>query len=81
MMEPLVTIGGQRVSGKGQAPPTRPDARDASGRPLVRYQMAPQTLASRSNEETLEAGLPFLGAFVAVILFTIVVLVLAKRSR
>ncbi len=82
----LVTIGGQPVYRKGEAPDLGPatsyrDARDASGHLLANTEMSPSGWVSGGNEETIEAGLPFLGAFLAVILFTIVALILAKRTR
>ena len=87
MSEPIVTISGQRVYAHGQAPAVsappavRPDARNAAGRPLALTEMSPNGWASGGNEETLEAGLPFVGGLVAVILFTIGILLLVKRSN
>lgn len=86
MSEPIVTIGGQRVYHRGAAPepgavPDWPDARDATGRPLALTEMAPSGWASGGNEETFEAGLPFLGALVAVVTLAIVALLIAKRRR
>jgi hypothetical protein len=86
MSEPVVTIAGQRVYQRGQAPDqadvtARPDARDQKGQLLALTEMSPSGWASGGNEETLEAGLPFLGALVAVILFTIGMLLLVKRGR
>lgn len=85
MSEPIVTIAGQRVYPRGQAPDApepvvRPDARNASGRLLAQTEMSPSGWAS-GNEETIEAGLPFLSGLIAVILFTIGILLLVKRSR
>jgi hypothetical protein len=86
MSEAMVTIGGQRVYPRGQARetaeyPARPDARNTEGRLLALTQMSPSGWASGGNEETLEAGLPFLGGLVAVILFAIVALLLFRRGR
>lgn len=86
MSEPVVTISGQRVYPRGQEPapsasPDWPDARDASGRPLATTEMSPSGWASGGNEETFEAGLPFLGALVGVILVTITALLIARRRR
>jgi hypothetical protein len=86
MTEPIVTISGQRVYPRGQSPnerepEVRPDARNAAGRPLAATEMAPSGWASGGNEETLQAGLPFLGGLVAVILFTIGILLLVRRPR
>jgi hypothetical protein len=86
MSESMVTIAGQRVYPRGQAPDqadvaARPDARDQEGQLLALTEMSPSGWASGGNEETLEAGLPFLGALVAVILFTIGMLLLVKRGR
>ncbi len=85
MSEPIVTISGQRVYPRGQAPehgtPDWPDARDAGGRLLAPTEMSPSGWASGGNEETFEAGLPFLGALVAVVFFTISALLIAKRRR
>lgn len=85
MSEPIVTIAGQRVYARGQAPDifesfARPDARHEAGRLLAQTEMSPSGWAS-GNEETLEAGLPFLSGLVAVILCTIGILLLIKRSR
>jgi hypothetical protein len=86
MSDPIVTISGQRVYPRGHAPaaaePTaRPNSRNAAGRVLTPTEMSPSGWASGGNEETLEAGLPFLGGLVAVILFTMGVLLLVKRAR
>ena len=86
MTEPVVTIAGQRVYPRGQAPHepeplARPDARNSAGRPLALTEMSPSGWASSGNEEALEAGLPFVSGLVAVILFTIGVLLLIKRAR
>jgi hypothetical protein len=86
MSEPIVTISGQRVYPRGQMPEpggqsARPDARDAEGRPLTLTEMSPSGWASGSNEETFEAGLPFLGALIGVIAVTLVALLLAKHRR
>jgi hypothetical protein len=86
MTDTIVTISGQRVYPLGQAPQSavaraRGDARDAAGRPLALTEMSPRGWASGGNEETLEAGLPFLGGLVAVILLTFVALLLAKRRH
>jgi hypothetical protein len=85
MSEPIVTISGQRVYPRGQAPeqgsPDWPDARDGGGRPLAPTEMSPSGWASGGNEETFEAGLPFLGGLVAVVIFTVVALLVAKRRR
>lgn len=86
MSEPILTISGQRVYPRGQAPeraelPVRPDSRNAAGRPLALTEMSPSGWASGGNEEALEAGLPFLGGLIAVILFTVGVLLLVKRTR
>ncbi len=86
MSESVVTIAGQRVYPHGQAPDqretlARPDARNHAGQLLTVTEMSPSGWASGGNEETLEAGLPFLGALVAVILFTIGILLLVKRGR
>jgi hypothetical protein len=86
MSEPLVTISGQRVYPRDRAPEAPApvvweDARNAEGRPLALTEMSPSGWASAGNEEALEAGLPFLGGLVAVILLTIGVLLLVKRSR
>lgn len=86
MSEVMVTIGGQRVYPRGQTPDrtdyfARPDARNAEGRLLALTEMSPSGWASGGNEETLEAGLPFLAGLVAVILFTMGVLLLLRRGR
>ena len=86
MSEPVVTISGQRVYPRGQAPDTaeplaRRDSRNAGGRLLAQTEMSPSGWASGGNEETIEAGLPFLGGLIAVILFTMGVLLLVKRAR
>ncbi len=86
MSEPIVTISGQRVYPRGQAPEPGPssdwpDARDAVGRPLAPTEMSPSGWASGGNEETFEAGLPFLGALVAIVVLTITALLIAKRRR
>ncbi len=85
MSEPIVTISGQRVYPRGQAPETNapewPDARDAAGRLLTPTEMSPSGWASGGNDETIEAGLPFLGAFAAIVLATIAVLILSRRSH
>jgi hypothetical protein len=86
MSEPIVTISGQRVYPRGQAPDTvdplaRPDSRHAGGRPIAQTEMSPSGWASGGNEETFEAGLPFLGGLIAVILFTIGLLLLVKRAK
>lgn len=82
----LVTIGGHPVYPKGETPDLGPaaahrDARDAAGRLRAITEMSPSGWASGGNEDTLEAGLPFMGVLVAVILFTVAALVLAKRGR
>ena len=82
----LVTIGGQPVYRKGEGPDLESaasyrDARDASGRLLAITEMSPSGWASGGNEEAIEAGLPLLGAFLAVILFAIVAVILARRTR
>lgn len=86
MSTPIVTIGGQRVYPRGQAPePGRvaawPDARGADGRPLALTQVAPSGWASGGNEETLEAGLPFLGGLVATVLLIVAALLIFGRRR
>ncbi len=86
MSEPIVTISGQRVYPRGQSPETDTardwlDARDASGRPLALTEMSPSGWASGGNEETLEAGLPFLGGLVAVIVLTLGALLILSRKR
>jgi hypothetical protein len=43
--------------------------------------MSPSGWASGSNEETFEAGLPFLGALIGIIAVTLVALLLAKHHR
>jgi hypothetical protein len=86
MSEPIVTISGQRVYLRGQTPeagalPDQPDARDVAARPLSQTGMSPSGWASGGGEETFEAGLPFLGALVAVIVLTVAALLIAKRPR
>lgn len=86
MSEPIVTISGRRVYPRGQTPepgtpPDWPDARDRAGRPLALTEMSPSGWASGGNEETFEAGLPFLGGLVGVIALTIAFLLIAKRKR
>lgn len=86
MSEPIVTISGQRVYPRGQAPepgasPDWPDARNAAGRPTAPTEMSPSGWASGGNEETFEAGLPFLGGLVAIIILTVTALLIAKRQR
>jgi hypothetical protein len=86
MSEPIVTISGQRVYPRGEAPEQGassdwPDARDAGGRPIAPTEMAPSGWVSGGNEETFEAGLPFLGGLVAIIVFTIAAMLIAKRRR
>jgi hypothetical protein len=85
MEEILVTIGGQPVYRRGEAPDRGSaayrDARDLSGRLLATTEMSPSGWASGGNEETIEAGLPYLGAVVAVILLTVVALILGRRTR
>lgn len=86
MSEPIVTISGQRVYPRGQAPEASgqtasSDARAEGGRPLGLTEMSPSGWASGSNEETFEAGLPFLGGLVAVILLTLVMLLLGSRRH
>jgi hypothetical protein len=86
MSEPIVTISGQRVYARGQTPEpggqsARPDARDENGRLLGLTEMSPSGWASGSNEETFEAGLPFLGGLVAVIVLILLALLLADRRR
>lgn len=84
MSEPIVTISGQRVYPLGQAPDLRtppgwPDARDLAGRPLALTEMSPSGWASGGNEETFEAGLPFLGALVGIVALTITFLLIVRR--
>jgi len=43
--------------------------------------MSPTGWISGGSEEAIEAGLPFLGALLTVILFAIVAVILAKRAR
>ncbi len=86
MDEILVTIGGQPVYQKDKAIDSESaksyrDARDASGYPLATTKMSPSGWISGGNEEAIEAGLPYLGALLTVILFAIVAVILAKRSR
>jgi len=86
MDDVLVTIGGQPVYRKDRATgPESPkfyrDARDASGYPLATTEMSPSGWISGGNEEAIEAGLPFLGAVLTVILFAIIAVILAKRAR
>jgi hypothetical protein len=86
MSEPIVTIGGQAVYPQGHTPDTarhlvRPDARNAEGRLLALTEMSPSGWASGGSEEAFEPCLPFLGGLVAVILFTIGVLLLFRRGR
>jgi hypothetical protein len=86
MSEPIVTISGQRVYPRGQVPEpggqsASPDLRDQGGRPVSLTEMSPNGWASGSSEETFEAGLPFLGGLVGVIVLTLLVLLLANRSR
>jgi hypothetical protein len=86
MSEPVVTISGQRVYPRGQGPkpeelPENLTPRDAEGHPVVVTEMSPSGFASGGNEETLEAGLPFLGALVAVILVIVAALLIVRRSR
>jgi hypothetical protein len=86
MTQPIVTISGQRVYPLGEAPeqtrsPEWPDARNADGRPIALTEMSPSGWAAGGNEETFEAGLPFLGGLVAVILLTITALLLWKRGH
>jgi hypothetical protein len=86
MSEPVVTISGQRVYPRGQAPKAgeateRLDARDSQGHPVAVTEMSPSGWVSGGNEEALAAGLPFLGALVAVILISIVALLIARRAR
>ena len=84
MSESIVTISGQRVYPLGQSPdpgalPAWPDARDLVGRPLALTEMSPSGWASGGNEETFEAGLPFLGALVGIIVLTVTALLIARR--
>lgn len=86
MSEPVVTISGQRVYPRGQGPqPEEPAVnltpRYAEGHPVVVTEMSPSGFASGGNEETLEAGLPFLGALFAVVLAAIVALLIVRHSR
>lgn len=86
MNEILVTIGGQPVYPKERAIDSEfaisyRDARDASGYPLATTKMSPSGWISGGNEEALEAGLPLLGALLAVILIAIAAVILAKRTR
>ncbi len=86
MGEPIVTISGQRVYPRGQAPDPRapsdwPDARDAAGRPIALTEMSPSGWASGGNEETFEAGLPFLAALVALIAAIAGAFLFARRRR
>jgi len=86
MDEILVTIGGQPVYRKDRtidpaSAPAYRDARNASGHPLVTTKMSPSGWIGGGNEEAIEAGLPFLGALLTVILFAIVAVILAKRAR
>lgn len=86
MDDVLVTIGGQPVTRKDRAidPGSATfyrDARDASGYPLATTKMSPGGWISGGNEEAIEAGLPFLGALLTVILFAVVAVILAKRAR
>ena len=86
MSEPIVTIGGQRVYPRGQAPDPADttnwlDARDVSGRPLALTEMSPNGWASGGNEETLEAGLPFLGGLIGLVLLTVAALLVFGRRR
>lgn len=86
MDEILVTIGGQPVYRKDrsidpESASSYRDARDASGYPLATTKMSPSGWISGGNEEAIEAGLPFLGALMTVILFAIVAVILAKRAR
>jgi hypothetical protein len=43
--------------------------------------MSPSGWASGTTEETVEAGLPFLGALVAIVVFSLAALLLIKRHR
>ena len=85
MNEPIVTISGQRVYPLGHEPEpsgkatARTDDRIVIRRPPVLTEMSPSGWASGSNEETFEAGLPFLGALVGIVVLTLVALLLAKR--
>lgn len=86
MSEPIVTISGQRVYPRGQAPEARsssdwPDVRDAAGRPLTLTEMSPSGWASGGNEETLEAGLPLLGILAALGLLVVAAVLLLGRKR
>ena len=86
MSEPIITINGQHVYPLGRepmlSPPlVRPDARNAAGRPLAITEMAPSGWASGGNEETFEAGLPFVGGFIGLVALVIVIVLLAKRGR
>jgi len=86
MDDVLVTIGGQPVYRKDRAldpesAKSYRDARDASGYPLATTKMSPTGWISGGSEEAIEAGLPFLGALLTVILFAIVAVILAKRAR
>lgn len=86
MSEPIVTISGQRVYARGQAPepgaiPDWPDTRDAAGRPVALTEMSPSGWASGGNDETFEAGLPLLAALLALIALIVTVLLVATRRR
>lgn len=86
MTQPVITISGQRVYPRGEAPDgaelvVRPDARNDAGHLLTPTEMSPSGWASGGNDETFEAGLPFFGALVAVIMFTIGMLLLFKRGK
>jgi hypothetical protein len=43
--------------------------------------MSPSGWASGGNDETFEAGLPFVGALVAIVLLTLVALLLLRRKE
>jgi hypothetical protein len=86
MSDPIVTISGQRVYPRAQAPepgasPEQPRERDSAQRPIVMTEMSPSGWASGGNEETFEAGLPFLGALLGVIVLTITLFLILRRRR
>lgn len=83
MSETIVTISGQRVYPRGQAPEpgVSSDRPDAGVRAPASTEMSPSGWASGGNEEAFEAGLPFLGALVGVITLTIALLLILRRRR
>ncbi len=54
---------------------------DTQGRPVWLTEMSPSGWASGGNEETFEAGLPFLAGLVVVVALVVTVLLILTRRR